>query len=280
MLTVTVDGTPLHYRDVGQGLPVLLLHAFPLHGAAFDRQVAALSGRYRFILPDHCGFGQSGPGRGPTEMARIARDALALLDALRIDSAVVGGVSMGGYAAMALLREDAGRVRGLVLVDTQATADDEAGRARREASAQEALEKGVEPLIQALLPRLVAAGPASPVGREVAAMMREASPQAVAAAQRGMALRPDSKDVLARFAGPALIIVGEHDPVTPMEKARQMVDLISGAKLEIIPGAGHLPNQEQPERFNAVLDGFLAPLSGEQAPPRDGSPSPPPKPRA
>ncbi len=258
---LTVEGVALNYRDVGQGLPVLLLHAFPLHGASFDQQVAALSGRYRFIIPDHRGFGQSRLGQGLTEPSRIAQDALALLDALKIDSAVVGGVSMGGYAAMALLREDAGRVRGLVLVDTQATADDEAGRARREASAMEALDKGVEPLVQTLLPKLVAAGPDSPVGREVAAMMREASPQAVAAAQRGMALRADSKDILARYAGPALIIVGEHDAVTPLEKAKQMADLVSGAKLEVIPGAGHLPNQEQPERFNAALDGFLASLT-------------------
>jgi len=262
VLTVTVDGIPLHYLDVGQGLPVLLLHAFPLNGSAFDKQVRALSGRYRFIVPDIRGFGQSRRGSGPTEMSRVAQDALALLDALKIDSAVVGGVSMGGYVAMALLREDAGRVRGLVLVDTQATADDEAGRARREASAQEALEKGVEPLAQTLLPKLVHAGPDSPVGREVSAMMRAAGPDAVAAAQRGMALRPDSKDILARFAGPALVVVGEHDVVTPVEKAKQLAELISGARLEIIPGAGHLSNQEQPERFNEVLDRFLASLSG------------------
>lgn len=261
MLTVTVDGIPLHYQDVGQGLPVLLLHAFPLHGAAFARQVSALSGRYRFIVPDHRGFGQSKRGEGPTEMSRIAQDVLALMDSLKLDSAVVGGVSMGGYAAMALLREDAGRVRGLVLVDTQASADDEAGRARREASAQEALTQGVEPLVQTLLPKLVAAGPDSPVGREVAEMMRSAARESVAAAQRGMALRQDSKDILARYAGPALVIVGEHDAITPLEKAKQMADLISGAQLEVIPGAAHLPNQEQPEHFNAVLDRFLASLA-------------------
>ncbi|HZI11705.1 MAG TPA: alpha/beta fold hydrolase [Myxococcus sp.] len=261
MLTVTVEGVPLHYRDVGQGLPVLLLHAFPLNSDAFNAQVKALSGRYRFIIPDHRGFGQSKPGVGPTEMSRIAGDALALLDALKVDSAVVGGVSMGGYAAMALLREDAGRVRGLVLVDTQCTADDEAGRARREASAKEALEQGVDPVVQALLPKLVAAGPESPVGREVEALMRTASREGIAAAQRGMALRQDSKDILARYAGPALVVVGEHDAITPLEKAKQMADLVTGARLEVIPGAAHLPNQEQPERFNAVLDSFLSSLS-------------------
>jgi pimeloyl-ACP methyl ester carboxylesterase len=259
MPTLTVDGVPLHYRDEGRGLPVLLFHAFPLNGDAYAQQVKALSGRYRFIIPDIRGFGRSGLGEGPTEMSRIAQDALALLDALNVESAVVGGVSMGGYATMALLREDAGRVRGLVLVDTQATADDEAGRARREASAQEALREGPESAVRALLPKVVVS-PDSEVGREVAALMRTASPAGIAAAQRGMALRPDSKDMLARYAGPALVVVGEKDPVTPLEKAKQMAELITGARLEVIPDAAHLPNQEQPERFNAVLDGFLSNL--------------------
>ena len=261
MLTVAVDGTPLHYRDVGQGLPVLLLHAFPLDGSAFERQVAALSGRYRFIVPDLRGFGQSRLGEGPTQMRLLAQDALALLDALHIDAAVVGGVSMGGYAALALLREDAGRVRGLVLVDTQCTADDEAGREKREVTAKQALSEGAPAIIPGLVPKLVHAGPDSPVGREVMALGLAASPQALAAAQRGMALRLDSKDLLARFAGPTLVVVGEHDTVTPVAKAKQMADLVQGARLELIPGAAHLPNQEQPEAFNAVLDAFLASLS-------------------
>ncbi|RKH03306.1 alpha/beta fold hydrolase [Corallococcus praedator] len=261
MLTVAVDGIPLHYRDVGQGLPVLLLHAFPLDGSAFERQVAALSGRYRFLVPDLRGFGQTPLGEGPMEMRRLAQDGLALLDALNIDAAVVGGVSMGGYAAMALLREDAGRVRGLVLVDTQCTADDDAGREKREATAQQALTQGASSVIQGLVPKLVHAGADSPVGREVTAMGRAASPQALAAAQRGMAQRPDSKDILARFAGPTLVVVGEHDTITPLAKAKQMVDLVQGARLEVITDAAHLPNQEQPEAFNAVLDAFLASLS-------------------
>jgi pimeloyl-ACP methyl ester carboxylesterase len=260
MLTVAVDGTPLHYRDVGQGLPVLLLHAFPLDGSAFDRQVAALSGRYRFLVPDVRGFGQSRLGEGPLEMDRIARDALALLDALNLDTAVVGGVSMGGYAALALLREDPSRVRGLVLVDTQCTADDAAGRDQREATARRAETEGTAAVVQGLVPKLVHAGPDSPVGREVSALGLSVSPQVIAAAQRGMGLRRDSKDLLARFAGPTLVVVGEHDAVTPVAKAKQMADLVQGARLEVIPHAAHLPNQEQPEAFNAVLDAFLAPL--------------------
>ena len=258
MPEITVEGgVRLHYRDEGQGPAVLLLHAYPLNGDAFARQVEALKGRYRVLVPDHRGFGRSGVGEGPTEMGQVARDALAVLDAAGVDTAVVGGVSMGGYAAMALLREDAGRVRGLVLVDTQAFADDEAGKVRREASAREALERGLEPVVQAMVPRLVAAGPDSEVGREVASLIRAASPAGVAAAQRGMALRLDSEDILSRYAGPTLVVVGEKDVITPLEKARHLAQLVSGARLEVIPEAGHLPNQEQPERFNAVLLDFL-----------------------
>src|SRR5687768_9548725 len=127
MPTLNREGVSLHYRVEGAGPPVLLLHAFPVHGELFAPQWEALRSRYQFIVPDHRGFGQStvGKGRGPTEMSTLAHDALAILDALRIPSVVIAGVSMGGYAAMALLREDAGRAKALVLIDTQVTADDE-----------------------------------------------------------------------------------------------------------------------------------------------------------
>ena len=262
MPTLSVDGVPLHYRDEGRGLPVLLFHAFPLHGGAFAPQVAALKERYRFLLPDARGFGASQLGEGPTEMSRIARDGLALLDALGLETAVVGGVSMGGYASMALLREDASRVRALLLLDTQVTADDEAGRARRETQAQDALARGVQSVLENNLPKLIASPVDSPVGRQVAELMRQGTPEGIAAALRGMGLRHDSKDMLARFAGPALVVVGERDDVTPLEKARQMADLVTGAQLEVIPGAGHLANLENPEAFNRVLDAFLSRLQG------------------
>src|ERR1700737_3256648 len=107
---ITDDGVKLFYLDEGRGHPVVLLHAFPLNADSFRPQVDALSSRWRFIVPDHRGFGRSDGASGKTEMSRIALDALGLLDSLGIQTAVVGGVSMGGYAAMALLRHDPGRV--------------------------------------------------------------------------------------------------------------------------------------------------------------------------
>src|SRR5260370_32580818 len=120
MLFRTDDGVSLHYLDEGEGDPILLLHAFPLNAESFRPQIDALSKRYRLLMPDHRGFGRSGlaPGQEMTEMSQLARDALALLDHLMIPTTVIGGLSMGGYAAMALLRPHPSRVRGLLLPAT------------------------------------------------------------------------------------------------------------------------------------------------------------------
>jgi len=250
-------GIRLHYRDIGTGLPVLLLHAFPLSGAMFDPQLAGLSRQFRFIVPDHRGFGESGLGEGPATMEDLADDALLLLDHLEIPSAVVGGVSMGGYASLALLRQDAGRVRGLLLADTQMGADDEAARAMRETLALEVLRSGMEVLVERQLPKLLGAHAPEALRERVAAIMRANSPAGAAAALRGMALRTDSRDMLARFSGPVLVVVGAEDVLTPPEKARAMSAVASEAALLEIPEAGHLSNLEKPAVFNEALARFL-----------------------
>lgn len=252
-----LDGVKLHYHDAGSGLPVLLLHGFPLASDSFRPQWEGLPAGVRIIAPDHRGFGGTPPGSGPLEMSRIAQDSLALLDHLGIERAVVGGVSMGGYAAMAVLREDAGRVRGLVLIDTQPGADDAAGKQGREETAQAVEKQGVGVLVERMLPKLLSPQASAKVRAETERLIRSASPAGAAAASRGMALRQDSKDVLARFAGPTLVVVGEKDVITPVEKAQAMADLIAGAQLAVIPGAGHLSNLEAPDEFNRIIGDFL-----------------------
>jgi pimeloyl-ACP methyl ester carboxylesterase len=148
----------------------------------------------------------------------------------------------------------------LVLVDTQSFADDDAGRQRREAVARDVETNGLAGLVETMLPRLLAPGADDEVRRRVESMMRAQSPQAVAAASRGMATRTDGKDILSRYGGPCLVIVGDADVVTPPEKARVLAGLVSGATLEIIPRAGHLTNLEQPAAFGAALERFVARL--------------------
>ena len=223
----------------------------------FEPQWTALGDRARFVVPDLRGFGESDGGSGPSEMSALADDVLGLLDHLGVGPAVVGGVSMGGYVSLALLRNDPGRVRALMLADTQTSADDEQARANREMTARDVLAKGSAALLPGVA-KLLGPGASAALGGQVAGWITAGVPEGLAAAQRGMALRPDSRDILARFGGPVLIVVGADDVLTPPAKARAMAELVPGAELVEIPGAGHLANLEQPAAFNAALDRFLA----------------------
>lgn len=254
---VTIAGRALHYEERGAGTPLVLLHGFPFSSESFWPQLDSPPQGFRLVVPDHRGFGQSAPGEGVTTMEAMADDVLALLDALSIPQAIVGGVSMGGYVAIALTRRDPGRVKALVLIDTQSSADDDAGKARREAVAQEVEAQGVGPLAAAMLPKLLTPQAPADVKARVDQMMRAQSPAATAAASRGMALRTDGRDILSRFGGPCLVVVGEHDAITPVEKAKAMAALMPQARLEVIPGAGHLPNLERPDAFHQAVGAFL-----------------------
>src|SRR5258707_6932722 len=258
MQFTTPDGVALHYLDEGKGLPVLLLHAFPLNSMGFRPQVQLLSSKYRLIVPDQRGFGKSSLGAGPTEMSALARDALALLDHLELSSAVVGGVSMGGYASMALLRLDPARAKALVLVDTRATADDAAAKKRREETAQSVLKKGMGVLVESMLPKLVSPAASETLRAEVESIIRSNPPQGAAAALLGMALRQDSQGILARYAGPALGGVGDKDDLTPPEKPLEIQKFHAKEPLVVLPAPGHLSNLQPPVGVIRPLEGFLS----------------------
>lgn len=252
--TTLADGRSYFYEDVGAGVPLLLLHGFPFSSESFWPQLERPPTGVRLIVPDHRGFGKSAVAPGVSTMEAMAEDALALLDALKLESAWVGGVSMGGYVAIALTRLEPGRVRGLVLIDTQSLPDDEAGKARREATALDVEKNGVGGLVDGMLPRLLAPGADPAIRARVEKLMRAQAPAAVAAAARGMATRTDGKDILSRFGNPAVVIVGAEDVITPPEKAKVMHELIAGASLEIVPGAGHLVNLERPDVFGQIVE--------------------------
>lgn len=254
---VSVDGRGLHYEERGEGAPLMLLHGFPLASESFWPQLEAPWPGYRLIAPDHRGFGRSEPGVGVATMEAMALDALALLDALGIPQAIVGGVSMGGYISIALLRHDPGRVRGLLLLDTRSVADDEAGLARRETMARDVERVGAAAAAEAMLPSLLSADVDGTTRARVDALMRAQAPAAIAAASRGMATRTDGEDILSRYGGPCLIVVGERDTITPPATAQLMAELMPQAKVEVIARAGHLANLEQPVAFNACVGRFL-----------------------
>lgn len=258
MPSIQLGARTYSYEDRGEGVPLVLFHGFPFSSESWWPLLESPLPGLRLIAPDHRGFGKSSLGDGPATMEAMAEDALALLDALKIDSAFVGGLSMGGYVAIALTRLDPGRVRGLLLVDTQSLPDDEAGKARREATAGDVEANGTKALVDAMLPRLFAAGADAAVKARVETMMRAQPTGAVAAASRGMASRTDGKDILSRYAGPCVVVVGAEDVITPVERARTMQDLVVGSKLEIVSGAGHLTPLERPAEFRKIVEALTA----------------------
>lgn len=267
MTTATINGIEMAWEEYGpaEGLPVLLAHAFPLRGALWAAQAAALAREAgcHVIVPDLRGFGTTAAPPGPYPMDLLAADVLALADHLGIERFVLGGISMGGYIAFALLRAAPQRLRGLILTDTKANADTDEGRAGRETMAQLAEREGSPAVAEVMLPRLLSA--TGIANADLTATVREwiaaNSPQGIAAATRGMALRPDSTALLSQIACPTLILSGDQDATTPVHDAQAMFEAIPEAKLEIIPDAGHLSNLEAPEAVTQAMLHFVRGLA-------------------
>ena len=256
-----INGVRLAFSDSGAGSPpVVLVHGFPLNRSMWDPQLGWLRSVGRVVAPDLRGFGASEAGTaGPLTMEQHADDLAALLDHLGVrEPAIFCGLSMGGYVLFRLWARHRGRVRGLVLADTKASADTPEAREGRLQMARAAAEQGSPAPAMAMLPRLLS--PASqdrPIAEQVKAMIASTPAQTVADAQRGMAARQDSTDLLASIDVPVLVVVGAEDVITPSSEAQAMVERLPNARLEIIPGAGHLANLENPDAFNQALMRFV-----------------------
>jgi pimeloyl-ACP methyl ester carboxylesterase len=150
-----------------------------------------------------------------------------------------------------------GLVRGLALCDTRAGADSPEGAAGRETFARGALEHGLGWVADQMVPKLLRPTPDPAVVKVVRHLIGAGTPAGVAAAQRGMAQRPDSTPNLATITVPTLVVVGEEDTLTPPAESVGMAAAVRGARLTRIPGAGHLAGLENPAAFTAALSGFL-----------------------
>jgi len=260
---VRIAGGDIAYDTRGSGEPVLLLHAFPLGMAMWDAQVEALAGRFQVVRFDAPGFGGSPPGDGPLTMERIADDAVALLDHLGLSRAAVCGLSMGGYAALALVRRHADRLKALVLCDTRKGPDGEDARRQRAELAEKVLREGSAAAAEATVPKLLGRTTHQErphvVGR-VREIIGRNPPRGIANALYGLAARADSTDTLREVRAPALVMCGEEDALTPPAEAEALRDGIAGGRLELLPRAGHLSNMEDAPAFNAALERFLTAL--------------------
>jgi pimeloyl-ACP methyl ester carboxylesterase len=230
---------------------VLLLHAFPLDASMWGPQLAALEG-VPVVAPNFPGFGGEPPTGEVMTMDAAADRAVGGLDEAGVERALVCGLSMGGYVALALWRRYRERVAGLVLANTKAGADDDAGRERRRALAERLRREGNGFLVESPPPLLSADAPEELWAR-VRAMIAAQPADAIAAASLGMAERPDSTPDLAGIDVPTLVITSSADTLIPPEATTPMAEQIKGARLSVIEGAGHLSNLEAANDVNRLL---------------------------
>ncbi len=259
-MQATIGGRTISYFVQGEGIPLLLMHAFPLDHTMYDAQVEEFSRVAKVILFDAPGLGKSAPG--PVGMDDQARIAANLLTVLKIDKAVVGGVSMGGYAAFSFARLFPERLLGLLLADTRPAADTADARRGRQKSAEFVLQHGSAELAKQLLPKFIGAAAQADgkIAGKVRDMIEAAPPKVVADMLSALGSRRDSSDILSRIRVPTLVISGADDAITPAAEAREWSAKIQSAKYVEIPGAGHLANLEGPKLFNQAVSEWLGTL--------------------
>lgn len=253
----TRNGLRLAYRDVGHGPVAVFLHPFPLDSRAWERQIAALAAEQRVLAIDFPGFGESGPPPSGLTLGAVADGIVELLQSLSVATAAFVGLSMGGYLLLELLSRAPDLASRLLLADTRAGPDSPEGAAGRERFAARAEREGVAWVAGEMIPRLLRPNPEPEVRRAVAHLIDQATPAGVAAAQRAMATRADHRRTLESLRMPALVLAGSQDALTPPDESIRMAESLPDARLEILPGAGHLSNLDAPDAFTRALVSFV-----------------------
>ena len=262
-LRVTIDHRTIRYLEAGSGWPVVLLHAFPLSAEMWRPELERVPEGWHFIAPDLRGFGPDAPAPVGTEKMTLddmAGDVGLLLDHLEIESAIIGGLSMGGYVTLALFRSEPERFTGMILADTKAEADTPEGREGRRKMIELAHAHGPAGVADAMLPKLLGATSKArrpALAPQVRQMIENERVESIVAAIEAMMARPDSTPDLPRISCPALVVVGDEDELTPPADAERMQNHISRSRLVVLPEAGHLSSLEVPDGFTLALSDFL-----------------------
>jgi pimeloyl-ACP methyl ester carboxylesterase len=247
----------LAHDDAGDGPAVVLIHGHPFNRSMWAPQLAALRDRFRVIVPDLRGYGDSPVTPGTVPMAQLAADVSHLLDRKATGTAAVVGLSMGGLVVMELAAAQPDRWWACGFVATTAARSTEPERAARLASARTLDEQGMRPVAEEMAARLFGPETAPELKASIMAMMLATNPAGAAAAVRGRAERPDYQPVLTTLAAPALVLTGDHDSYSTAEITRELAGCLPAPEVVLLKGIGHLPNLERPEEFNRHLLSFL-----------------------
>lgn len=254
----------LNYRIAGKGkgVPLVLIHAWPLSSRMWEKQLEALSDQFCVIAPDVPGLGKS-PRQSAPSIAEAARQAAELLDHLQIKEPVmISGLSVGGYVTFEFIRQFPERVRAVGLFATRANADTPEVRERRFKN----IEFLKTHLLKEFLPRVVpglllgktAMAENPKAVKETESIILENHPDGIADVLRAMAARRDSTEMLAEFRWPTLVMAGDEDGFVTVEESKAMHAKIPGAEFHLMKHTGHLLNLENPGEFNETVRRFIS----------------------
>lgn len=268
MAKVKINNIEVYYEITGNGEPILLVHGHPFDHTMWEPQTEAFSKYYQIITPDLRGYGKTPLPQTPTRFEDYGTDLLKLMDSLNIGSFHVAGLSQGGQIIMELFRQAPSRIKSLIFADTFAGPDTpEAKKARNDMAdrmEKEGMDVYADDAIYKMVRREHVASMPN-VAAHVLKMMKSTLPKGAATAMRARSERINYlKEVLPTINVPTLVIVGRQDEFTPVEKAEELQENLQNSKMVVIEDAGHMPNLEHPDEFNAVVLDFLNNVSRKE----------------
>ena len=250
MKKIKLNGIELAYERRGKGMPLVLIHGYPLDHSIWNETISQLENDFDLILPDVRGFGESSTVDAPYTLSDIANDLAALLDSLGVERTTLAGHSMGGYIALAFAKAFPERVTGLALVSSQTASDTPERKEGRYKTAADVSQKGVQIVADGMTDKLT---PNQSVRDVIRPLIAKQSVAGVTGALKAMAEREDLTSFLASFGQPLVLIHGDADELIPVERAREIKSLIPSAHLVELRGGGHMPMMEMPVETTTAL---------------------------
>jgi 3-oxoadipate enol-lactonase len=259
---IKIKGNVVSYIDEGNSgkLPLILIHGFPFNKRMWKNQISVFKDQYRTLAYDVRGHGNSDPGKEEYTIPLFAKDLFLFMDALQIDRAIIGGLSMGGYIALNAVLQQPERIAALILCDSQCGPDTDQVRKGRMDTIDSIRQKGLDDYASNSITKLFSKTSLTSKTEEVAFIKQtilDTKIETICDTLMALAERKETCSGLPLIRVPVLIMVGEEDQITPPEAAQKMHQLISGAQLHIINDAGHVSNLENEESFNSQLELFL-----------------------
>ncbi len=251
-----VDGIRIAYTRRGRGIALVLIHGYPLDRSIWEPAENLLDKDFDMVVPDLCGFGGSDVVDASRSILAYAEDVAGVMRHVGLAKAIVVGHSMGGYVALALMRQHPEVVAGLGLISSQVVPDPPERKQGRYAAARAVLTDGVGPVAESMSTKLSADSRVQSVMHGLISMQR---PAGLASALEAMAERPDSTDVVAAATVPVLVVHGTADALIPVERGRSIQEILPKARYVELPAAGHMPMMEDPAAVADALRWFVSP---------------------